>query len=101
MSPKVRTTLLLAAPALAVAAVLPPAAASTFRVHAPPSITSTANTRVHCGAVTGASWSFHNRVLNVSGNRYLVSTEGGLSCSLVRKWVPGLTRRAITEPAPR
>jgi hypothetical protein len=55
---------------------------------------SAASTRVHCGTVTGASWSFHNRVLNVSGTRYVVSTEGDVSCSLVRQWVPGLTRQA-------
>jgi hypothetical protein len=44
--------------------------------------------------VTGAPWSLHTRRIHASGSRYVVSTEGGISCSLVRKWVPGLTRRS-------
>jgi hypothetical protein len=94
MNRKVRSTLLLAAPALAAAAMMPPAAGSAIRPNAPPPKGSTASTRVHCGTVTGAPWSIHNRLIHVSGSRYVVSSEGGVSCSLVRKWVPGLTHRA-------
>ena len=93
MNRKVRKTLLLAAPALTAAVAMPPVAGSAIRASAPPPNGSTASTRVHCATVTGALWSIHNPLIHVSGSRYVVSSEGGVSCSLVRKWVPGLTHQ--------
>jgi hypothetical protein len=95
-----------AAPALAAAVVLLPAAGATIRPAAHPPRGSLASTRVQCGTVTGARWSLSNGSIHFKGNRYVVSTEGGLSCALVRKWVRGLTRlgnhgagRALRGPA--
>lgn len=93
MNPRVRSTLLLTAPALAAAAVMPPAASSMIRPNAQPLRGRIASTRVHCGTVTGAQWSLGHGLFHFKGSHYVVSTEGGVSCSLVRKWVPGLTRQ--------
>ena len=106
MNQKVRSTLLLAAPALAAAAVMPPAADSTIRPNAQTPSGSSASTRVHCGTVAGARWSLSSGPYHYKGNHYVVSTEGGITCSLVRKWVPRLTRqrnpgagRAVSGPS--
>lgn len=92
MKRRLRSALLLAAAAVAVAAVLPPAAGSTIRLDAQP-LTGRLATRVHCGTVTGIRWSLGSGSMHFKGSRYVVSTEGGVSCSLVRRWVPGLTRQ--------
>ncbi len=46
---------------------------------------------VYCHSVTGAQWHFAGR----TGKHYLVNASG-VSCSLIRQWIPALTKQTVT-----
>ncbi len=84
MNHDLSSTLLVATTAILVAAVLAPIGGST-------SVRGTAV--VQCGSVNGASWKIKSVGGHISGSRYTV-TASGVSCSLARRSVPGLTRQS-------